>query len=122
MVGSLASFGASAIADLIAPEDSEEMIAIIQTIYQQIAEEYLLNQSEGEIVTEQLERLIDDNKLKDMFASKDREVFAREMIEPLVVKVTNNREKILLPNEEETIETMKTIIQELESAYEMETN
>ena len=122
LVGSLASFGASAIADLIAPEDSEEMIAIIQTIYQQIAEEYLLNQSEGEIVTEQLERLIDDNKLKDMFASKDREVFAREMIEPLVVKVTNNREKILLPNEEETIETMKTIIQELESAYEMETN
>ena len=49
--------------------------------------------------------------LKDMYASEDRNVFARNLLEPLFIEETNNRQVIITPSEEELRYEMKETLQ-----------
>ena len=88
IIGAVAGGGLSAWAAeaLIAPfyeSDAEEMFNIISEEFTELCGEYLISEEEGNRLVDKLDSVLIDDVLKEMYASEDREVFARELIEPL---------------------------------------
>ena len=114
------SLGVGAIADLIAEDDADEMLDIIYNEFEKVAIEYLLNEDEMQKVAEYLTEKIDGNKLKDMFSSKDRHQFARDLIEPYTRTLTNRRPKISIPTEEQFQEELIIVLEDIYDEMEAE--
>lgn len=96
-----ASEGAKAVADLIAEDDADEMIHIIETQFPVIASEYFLNEEEVNQSIENIQNLITAEMLKQMYQYKDREKFARQLVEMSIDPVVTQREYVKLPSEDE---------------------
>lgn len=113
-----ASTGADALADLIAEDDADEMIRIIEAQFTDIALEYFLTEDEVNKAVENLGGLITPNTLKEMFQYKDRNLFARQLIEMAIDPVVADREYIDLPSEEEYSAYVEEAIEEMYEASE----
>ena len=101
LVGGIAgSLGVGAISDLLAEDDADEMLDIITEEFQSLAEEYLLNNSEAESVSDALQTKLNATELKNMFAAKDRHIYARHMVEELVINEIRKREPVVIPSDE----------------------
>lgn len=116
ILGSVASggLGTWAAEALIAPyyeSDAEEMFAIISTEFTELCGEYLINEEEGTLLVDSLDSVLIGDVLKDMYASEDRNVFARNLIEPLFIETVKARPKIVTPTEEELRYEMKDTLQ-----------
>ena len=57
--------------------------------------------------------MLSGETLEEMYASEDREVFAENLMEPLFEEQVKQREKIVLPAEDEVRTEMKTMLQEI---------
>lgn len=110
-----ASEGASAIADMIAEDDADKMIRIIEEQFSTIAQEYFLNEEEVNESIENLQNILSAEMLKQMFQYKNHEVFARELIEMAIDPVVAQRDYIELPDEEEYSDYLEDV---LESIYD----
>ena len=111
LAGTLGFLAAEA---LIAPfyeSDAEEMYNIISEEFLTLCEEYLINESEGTSITEKLKSKLVGDTLKDMYASENRNQFARELMEPLFVDQVSMREQIKMPTEAELRVEMKDALQ-----------
>ena len=81
-----------------------------------MAKDYLLNQKEAEKITDALKDRLDGKKLKEMFASSDRQAYARDMLVPLIEKEVSRRKYIELPTDEEMLIEIRGIIEDMEEA------
>lgn len=111
LAGSLSAMGAEA---LIAPyyeSDAEEMFNIISEEFTILCGDYLINEEEGIHVTEILKDVLVGDTLKDMYASEDRNLFAKELLEPLFIAEIEQRPTIITPSEEELRYEMKQTLQ-----------
>lgn len=99
--GGLAGFAAEKVLGLVIKDDADKMVKIIQTDFQQMASDYLINQEEAEIITAKLSEELTGDTLKEMFKSDDREAFAEELLEPLFTEKVAERATIDVPSEEE---------------------
>lgn len=109
--GGLSAWAAEA---LIAPfyeSDAEEISEIISAEFTTLCGEYLINEEEGIRITENLSAALVGDVLKDMYASENRNEFARNLIEPLFIEEVNQREEIVIPTEEALRYEMKTSLQ-----------
>ena len=116
IIGAVAGGGLSAWAAeaMIAPfyeSDAEEMFKIVSEEFTALCGEYLINDEEGNRLVDKLDSVLIGDVLKDMYASEDREVFARELIEPLFIDEANARPVIVTPTEEELRYEMKNTLQ-----------
>lgn len=116
ILGSTAAGGLSvwAAEALIAPyyeSDAEEMFNIISEEFITFCENYLIDEDEGIRIIENLNLLLSGDVLKDMYASENREQFAKDLIEPLFVETVEMRDEIIVPTEEELRYTMKENLQ-----------
>ncbi len=107
------SIGTDYVADLIAEDDADEMLDIINTEFQNLVEEYLLNQKEVTEIADDLQKSLNADKLKDMFASDDRHTYARGLIEPLAIEIAEKREKIVMPDEETISDALVDTLEEI---------
>ena len=111
LAGGLSALGAEA---LIAPfyeSDAEEMFNIISEEFTILCGDYLINEEEGSRIAEALKGVLVGDVLKDMYASENRNQFARELIEPLFVNETAQRSVIVVPTTEEIRYQMKQMLQ-----------
>lgn len=103
--GSAAGAATKAIADLITPDDSQEMLEICQTAASDLASEYLLTEKELDSFVEKLHDIINIDFLRDMFSSAKtvlgRKLWARGKFEPIVEDIIVKRKYIKLPSPEE---------------------
>ena len=76
-----------------------------------LCEEYLINEDEGTAITEKLKSKLVGDTLKDMYASEDRNLFARDLMEPLFVEQASERAQIKMPTEAELRLEMKDALQ-----------
>ena len=111
-----ASFAVDKIGDIIAEDDAETMIDILSEEFQEIADEYLLTQEEADKISESLSKALTGKTLKDMYASKNRQVFARNIIEPITKDVVKNRKVIIMPSEEEMADSLIEALNEIYDA------
>lgn len=101
IVGGAVGYAADKVAGVFIKDDAEEMLELIQEVFLQTADEYLLNEAEADCVVEELKDTLTGDNLKEMYKSNDKASYARTLIEPLISKQLNQRKKIDLPTEEE---------------------
>ena len=94
-------------------DDAEEMVAIIQTVFGAVANEYLLNHKEAEKCVDQLGEELSGKLLKDMYADDDRERFARELIVPIVEKRVASRPVITTPSTKNMIKSLRALLEDI---------
>ena len=109
--GSLSAWAAEA---LIAPyyeSDAEEMFNIISEQFTILCSDYLVSEDEANRIVDSLKGELVGDVLKDMYASEDRNQFARDLLEPLFVAEAEQRTTIATPSEEEIRYGMKEELQ-----------
>ena len=92
LIGSLVvgKVGKAALDGLI-EDDAKRMIAILKQVFSRLAREYLLNKREARNIVEILRKKLTPKTLQEMFASEDRERFAKKLLHPLIRKQAKNR-------------------------------
>ena len=100
-------------------DDAVELMKIIEKVLKEEAEEYLLTKNEGEKIVDSLTATLSGKFLRDMFASKDREEFARNALIPIIEKQVEKRKHIDMPNKSSiydvTIELLEDIYDNIDS-------
>jgi len=109
-VGSAAGKASSVVLDKMIEDDAAEMLKILETEFRNLAVDYVINQTEAEKIMESLANITDSNFIKEMFASDNRNYFAREKLEPLFEDVAKNRKKIILPSEEQVLRELESTL------------
>lgn len=99
-------------------DDADEMVKIIEKVFTQLAEDYLLNQKEAENVTGKLSNKLSAKTLRDMFESDDRRVFAEVLLIDEIEKEIAKRKMITLPSEKNMQESLKEVLEELATELE----
>ena len=120
--GLIGSLGAGAVANkatdtvlgVFIEDDADEMVRIIEKEFAELAKDYLLNQKEAEKIIDALKDRLDGKKLKEMFASSDRQGYAQNMLVPLIEKEVSKRKHIVLPTDEQMLVVVREIIEDIE--------
>lgn len=110
LVGGVAGLASELVADKIYKSDADEMFEIISTEFQNLGEDYLINEDEATLISDELSLLLKDDILKDMYASEDRCEFAIDLLKPLFEKQIEARELITIPTENQIRYQYKTLM------------
>lgn len=94
-------------------DDAEEMVKIIEKVFTQLAEDYLLNENEVNSIVKCLSEKLNDKILKNMYGSDDRRAYAENLLVEEIEKEIVKREKIILPSEDEMRESLKIVLEEI---------
>ena len=77
------------------------MYDIITNEFSKVSNNYLVSQSEADLITESLSNTLTSDILKDMYESDDREKFANKLIVNLFENQMKKRKEISIPTEEQ---------------------
>ena len=118
LLGSVAAGAAAGkvtntVLDHFIEDDAEEMLQIIQTEFGKLANDYLLNKSEAEKVADQLSLILKPGLLKDMYASKSRNTFARNIIKPVIKSETKKRKHVSAISDDQITKSLKEILEDI---------
>lgn len=111
--GSVAQSATKSALDTFIEEDADEMVKILEKVFTDVANEYLINKKEAEVAIKKLQNIIDGSFLKDMYASSSRRNFARDLVEPIIELIASEREKIILPTNEQMFNELNEILEEI---------
>lgn len=124
LLGSFAAGAASskvsnAVLGAFIEDDAEEMIQIIEKVFQDLATDYLLNQKEAEAIVDALKDELTGGTLKDMFASSDRISFAKKLLIKDIEKETKKRKKIIMPSDDAMRNSLRAVLEEIADSEEI---
>ena len=94
-------------------EDADEMVRIIQRVFEELAVDYLLTQKEAEKSVDRLGETLDGKMLKDMFASKDRQEYARNLLVPIIENETKKRKHVEPLSEERLALSLREVLEDI---------
>ncbi len=112
-IGTAASKGAAVVLDEFIEDDAKEMLAIMEMVFGDLCEVYLLTKDEAMAVLEDFQALDLPNALRDMYAADDRHEYARRVLEPLIEKRVRARMHVALPSIEEMSKGTFSVLEEL---------
>jgi len=120
--GSVAVGAASkALLDKFVKDDAEEMLNLVQSVFEQLCFDYLLDTNETKEALDKLETLLSPAFLRDVYgASKhdsERKNFVLKEIEPIFEEIVSKRPHITMPTEEEMDEIFADIINILDAEF-----
>ena len=92
------------------------MMEIMETVFGALCVDYLLNEEEALAVLASVQGLDLPVTLRDIYASDDRVVHARGILEPLVEKQVRARKRIVLPSSEDMARQTGRILQQVSEA------
>lgn len=113
--GEVASVASNKVVGMFIEDDAEEMVRIVQSELLNIANDYLLDKQEVGAVVEELQKELDVGKLKDMFASNNRQKFADDILVPIVEKQVSQRSWIDIPSREEVAQSIIEVAANMEA-------
>ncbi|ELY3543852.1 hypothetical protein SMX40_001683 [Cronobacter turicensis] len=114
--GTAANAAASAILDGFIEDDAKEMLDIVETVFGELAFNYLLSEEEAKTVIDAFKKKDVPDFLRDMYASTDRQYFAKNEFEPMIIDIAKNRNIISLPSDEELMQKAAKVIDTLIAA------
>lgn len=79
-------------------DDAVEMVRILENRFVPLVNRYCLSQEEITIILDDLKRVLVKEKLLEMFASEDREMFADELLIQIIENLVRNRCIVYLPS------------------------
>lgn len=116
--GAAAGRATDAVLGSFIEDDADEMVRIIEKVFQEMAADYLINQKEAEKCVDRLREELSGKTLKDMFASSDRKAFAKNLLTPIVESELSKREKIKIPTNDQMIMGVRIVLEELSDSAE----
>lgn len=119
--GAAANKATDALLGSFIEDDANEMVRIIEKVFGELAQDYLLNQKEAEKSVDYLQTILDGRILKAMFASSDRKDFARQLLVPIIENEVLKRKKIAIPTMEQFSISLKDILEEVADSVEVAT-
>ncbi len=114
--GSVASGVSNAILDEFIEDDAKKMVDIIQEVFTELAEDYLISQKEAEWIVDQLQNKITGSLLKDMYGSDNHRNFARNFLIEYFEGKTSKREHIRLPTIEQMQKGVRMVLEDVGDA------
>lgn len=111
--GSVASKASNAIVSKFIEDDADEMVHIIEKVFIQMTEDYLLTQREAENIIDNLKSILTGSALKDMFASSSRKEFARNLLINHVKNEVSKRKRIIMPSQKEMQKGLREVLEEM---------
>lgn len=111
--GAAASKVTGAVLDQFIEDDADKMVAIIQSVFTELAAEYLVSQKEAEAIVENFKVKLTGATIKDMYASADRELYARELMEDYFKDMASGRKHIAMPTTDQMQKGLRTILEEI---------
>lgn len=103
------------ILDKFIEDDSIELVRIINKRFSILAFEYLLSEEEIELSLEVLRGCLIQSKLLEMFAVKNKELFADELILECINSVIKWRTKVRIPSQSQFVDGVTRVIIGLEN-------
>ena len=97
-------------------DDADEMVEIIRGEFKQMCEEYLLSHKEAEKSVDRLKEKLDGKMLKDMYASSNKEKFARNLLTPIVERQVVCRSFIPSLTENQMVASVREVLEEIADA------
>lgn len=97
VVGGLAGYGTEKVLGIFVKDDAEKMMVILEDNFSQLAQDYLINETEANAIADALQEKLTGDNLKSMFASEDQDKYAQNMIQPLVEAEISKRTPIQAP-------------------------
>lgn len=119
--GAAASKVAAAVLDQFIEDDADKMVAIIQSVFTELATEYLVSQKEAEAIVENLKVKLTGATIKDMYASADRELYARQLMEDYFNDTASGRKYVALPTTTQMQNGLRTILEEISDSENLAT-
>ena len=113
LAGSAASSVSQSTLDLLIEDDSSTSIKVLESELMTLSFDYLLSESEIQVVLVKLQSQNFESKLRDIYASKDRSTHAQSILEPLVIDVVQQRELISIPSDSLLIAGYKSLCNQL---------
>ena len=96
-------------------DDAVKLIEIVNSRLTVLANEYLLSKCELDLVVEVLRGCLVYSKLLEMYASKDRIIFADELIEKCITSVIIWRTNILIPDQVSLTKSISRVLMKIEN-------
>ena len=103
------------ILDRFIEDDAIELVRIINKQFSILAFDYLLSEEEIELSLEVLRGCLIQSKLLEMFAAKNRELFADELILECINSVIIWRTKVRVPSQSQFVDGVSRVITGLEN-------
>lgn len=120
--GSAAGTASNVVMGEFISDDADDMVKIIQEVFTDMASEYLLNNKEAEKSVDRLKDKLEGKILKDMYASSDREKFARNLLTPIIEREVKQREVIHSLSSEQVISGIRSTLEEISDNYKDDEN
>lgn len=95
-------------------DDAVKLIEIVNSRLAILANDYLLSKSELDLVVEVLRGCLIYSKLLEMYASKDKTIFADELIEDCITSVIIWRSSILIPDQVSLTKSIMRVLMKIE--------
>ena len=96
-------------------DDAVKLIEIVNSRLTVLANEYLLSKCELDLVVEVLRWCLVYSKLLEMYASKDRIIFADELVEKCITSVIIWRTNILIPDQVSLTKSISRVLIKIEN-------
>lgn len=109
--GGAAGHAASSILANFVEDDAKEMLEILNQELIPLVEEFLLSEDELNILVEDLKEALVHDKLLQMYASDDRNAFARKLLTEQITNVIKWRVRISMPTDKKMISRMGYVIE-----------
>ena len=111
VLGGAIGYGSEKLIGYFLRDDAEEMTEILGNVFLSLGEDYLLGEEEADAVVGELQKLLTEDFLKDMYADDDREACAAALIEPLMADTASGRAAIAAPTEAEMRGQLKAALE-----------
>lgn len=111
--GSLAGKASDSLLGLFIEDDANQMLEIIEKVFTQLANDYLLNKEELERIIDVLKEDLTGSLLKEMFASSDRTMYATNLLVPHIENEVRQRRRIGLPSPDQMIQGLRDVLEEI---------
>ena len=113
--GGMSTAVSRTILDRFIEDDAIELVRIINKQFSILAFDYLLSEEEIELSLEVLRGCLIQSKLLEMFAAKNRELFADELILKCINSVIIWRTKVRVPSQSQFVDGVSMVITGLEN-------
>ncbi len=117
--GKLASDVSGKVLNNFIEDDAEYLVKIIQSVFEDLATEYLLTEKEAENIVDNLSEKLNGKVIKDMYQAENKRKFVRNLITPLIEEEIVKRNFIYLPSEEDLIEGLKVFLEDMHDNGEL---
>jgi hypothetical protein len=118
--GTIAGKATNALVGIFVEDDANVMTNIIENVFKQTAEDYLLSRKECENLANSLKDKISGKTLKDMFAlsERDRSNFAFSLMQGYVERLVSSRPRLALPSKKQMTTALSQVLEEMADSAE----